>query len=39
MQHVLIGTCGWVACMDAQLNVQADMEALLGPYLGVASKR
>ena len=31
MQHVLIDACGWVACMDAQLNVQADMEALLGP--------
>ena len=31
MQHVLIDACGWVACMDAQLNVQAEMEALLGP--------
>ena len=31
MQHVLIDACGWVACMDAQLNIQADMEALLGP--------
>ena len=31
MQHVLIDACGWVACMDAQLNVEADMEALLGP--------
>lgn len=31
MQHVLIDACGWVACMDAKLNVEADMEALLGP--------
>src|SRR5210317_1537734 len=31
MQHVLIDACGWVACMDAQLNVERELEALLGP--------
>ena len=31
MQHVLIDACGWVACMNAQLNVERDLEALLGP--------
>ncbi|MAP78694.1 MAG: hypothetical protein CL980_02075 [Euryarchaeota archaeon] len=31
MQHVLIDACGWVACIDAQLNIQRDMEALVGP--------
>lgn len=31
MQHVLIDACGWVACMEAGLNVERDLEALLGP--------
>ena len=31
MQRVLIDACGWVACMDAQLNVERDLEALFGP--------
>ena len=31
MRHVLIDACGWVACIDAQLNIQRDMEALVGP--------
>ena len=31
MQHVLIDACGWVACMEAGLNVEHDLEALLGP--------
>ena len=31
MQHVLIDACGWVACIYAQLNVERDLEALLGP--------
>lgn len=35
MQHVLIDACGWVACMNAQLNVERDLEALLGPCMWV----
>ncbi len=31
MQPVLIDACGWVACMDARLNVEQELEALLGP--------
>ena len=31
MQHVLIDACGWTACIDAQLNIERDLEALLGP--------
>ena len=31
MQHVLIDACGWVACIDANLNIERDLEALLGP--------
>jgi rRNA-processing protein FCF1 len=31
MQRVLIDACGWVACMDAKLNVERELEALLGP--------
>jgi rRNA-processing protein FCF1 len=31
MQQVLIDACGWVACMDAKLNVERDLEALFGP--------
>jgi len=31
MQHVLIDACGWVACMEAGLNVERDLESLLGP--------
>ena len=31
MQRVLIDACGWVACMDAQLNVERELEALFGP--------
>ena len=31
MQRVLIDACGWVACMDAQLNVEHELEALFGP--------
>lgn len=31
MQHVLIDACGWVACIDAKINIQSEMEALLGP--------
>ena len=31
MQRVLIDACGWVACVDAKLNVERELEALLGP--------
>ena len=31
MQRVLIDACGWVACIDANLNIERDMEALIGP--------
>lgn len=31
MQPVLIDACGWAACIDAQLNIQHEMESLLGP--------
>ena len=31
MQRVLIDACGWVACMDAQLNVERELVALFGP--------
>ena len=31
MQAVLIDACGWAACIDAKLNIQHEMEALLGP--------
>ena len=31
MQQVLIDACGWVACVDAQLNVERELEALVGP--------
>ena len=31
MQQVLIDACGWVACIDAKLNIDQAMEALLGP--------
>ena len=31
MQQVLIDACGWVACMDASLNVELELETLLGP--------
>lgn len=31
MVHVLIDACGWVACMDAQLNIEHELERLLGP--------
>ena len=38
MQHVLIDACGWVACIDANLNIERDLEALLGPLqVGAAS--
>ena len=31
MQQVLVDACGWVACVDAQLNVERELEALVGP--------
>ena len=31
MQQVLIDACGWVACIDAKLNIDQAMETLLGP--------
>ena len=31
MQSVLIDACGWAACIDAKLNIQNEMESLLGP--------
>ncbi|MEK9650611.1 MAG: hypothetical protein VW102_00265 [Poseidonia sp.] len=31
MQRVLIDACGWVACVDAKLNVERELETLLGP--------
>ena len=35
MQRVLIDACGWVACVDASLNIERDLEALLGPCVWV----
>jgi rRNA-processing protein FCF1 len=31
MQQVLIDACGWVACVDAKLNIEREMERLIGP--------
>jgi rRNA-processing protein FCF1 len=31
MQQVLIDACGWVACIDAKLNIDQALENLLGP--------
>lgn len=31
MQQVLIDACGWVACIDAKLNIDQAIESLLGP--------
>ena len=39
MQHVLIDACGWVACIDANLNIERDLEALLGPCTWVLLPR
>ena len=35
MQRVLIDACGWVACIDAGLNIERDLEALLVPCVWV----
>ncbi len=35
MQHVLIDACGWVACVDANLNTERELEAVLGPCVWV----
>ena len=35
MQRVLIDACGWVACVDAGLNIERDLEGLLGPCVWV----
>ena len=31
MQQVLIDACGWVACVDAKINIEREMERLIGP--------
>lgn len=31
MKEILIDACGWAACVDAQLNVDVELEAVLGP--------
>ena len=31
MQQVLIDACGWVACIDAKINIEHEIERLIGP--------
>ena len=31
MQQVLIDACGWVACIDAKINIEHEIEGLIGP--------
>lgn len=31
MQRVLIDACGWVACIDAHINIEHEINALIGP--------
>ena len=31
MKEILIDACGWAACVDAQLNMDAQLDAVLGP--------
>jgi len=31
MTQVLIDACGWVACVDASINIERSLEGLLGP--------
>ena len=31
MQQVLIDACGWVACIDAKINIEREIERLVGP--------
>lgn len=31
MQRVLIDACGWVACIDAGMNIEHQLERLFGP--------